>query len=209
MAKADKATKSGLRSSRMISGRDLTTINVIRKHITTGRPVPGSRMELTLRPQESGSRPLRTAPPPAVIVGGLLSYEGFSLKSPEAISSPLRFVDADLAMCLSRERFDSYWDRFSSTLAYRSPSAEDQTNHPAFLRELFKGWLWPRRLPPGRQSADAQKWAEFEDLLGRQQFNGYRSVGAGLYRAGNALKVCYKSNPSRRLKLHQALLRSA
>ncbi len=200
MAKADKAHQARVEEFQD-DLRHLTTINVIRKHITTGRPVAladGTYYELRNRVADH----FEIHPSTVIIVGSCRT--GFSLKPQKRYVPFANSSDVDIAI-VSSERFDDYWDRVfehSRTDRLWSKSKRYRT----FLRELFKGWLWPRRLPPSQHFAEALKWVEFEDLLGRQQFNGFRSVGARLYRSWERLEAYQSIHVT---DCQQALLRSA
>jgi predicted nucleotidyltransferase len=164
--------------------RQLDAITIVRKHITTGTSAvlnDGTYYEL----RNEVADYFRLHPSEVVVVGSCRT--GFSLKPTRRYAAFTEASDVDLAI-VSRTRFDAYWDLvFDHWRAYR-PWSKTRT-YRVFLKELFKGWLWPRRLPPQRHFAEALAWVEFEDHLGRSRFNGLRSVGARLYRSWDRLEA--------------------
>jgi hypothetical protein len=174
-------------------------IQVVRKHITTGPSVV--LQEATyydLRDQVA--RHFKIHPSAVVVVGSCRT--GFSIKPTKRYALCAETSDVDLAI-VSRDRFDHYWDLvFDYWRARRlwfKPRAWQ-----SFLRELFKGWIWPRWLPPSRHFQEATDWVEFEDQLTRDHFKGRRSVGARLYRSWERLEA-YQSVHV--IKCKDALLR--
>jgi hypothetical protein len=164
--------------------RRMEVMHVIRKHITTGvSEVLASGTYYELRNQVADH--FRLHPSAVILVGS--GRMGFSLKPIKRYQPFGDSSDLDLAI-VSREQFDHYWDlvfEYSRTNRLWPTTRR----YSAFLRELFKGWLWPRRLPPSPRFTAARAWAEFEDMLGRQSFRGLRSVGARLYRSWERLEA--------------------
>jgi hypothetical protein len=159
-------------------------VKVIRKHITTGpSAVLPEAMYYELRDEVADHFKLH--PSKVIVVGSCRT--GFSLKPNKRYQPFGDSSDVDIAI-ISRERFDAYWDLVFQH--WRSTSLWAKTKrYRVFLGELFKGWLWPRRLPPSRHFQEAVEWVEFEDRLGRQCFRGLRSVGARLYRSWERLEA--------------------
>jgi len=157
---------------------------VIRKHITTGSSaVLADSTYYELRNQVADYFGLH---PACVIVVGSCRM-GFSLKPDKRYTPFGNTSDVDVAI-VSRERFDSYWDLvFDHWQADRMWTKSRK--YRRFLRELFKGWIWPRCLPPSTRFRQALEWVEFEDRLGRERFRGLRSVGARLYRSWERLEA--------------------
>jgi hypothetical protein len=166
---------------------DLSTlefIRVVRKHITTGSSAvlaPSVYYEL----RDEVADHFKIHPSAVVLIGS--GRTGFSLKPSKRFEAFGDASDLDLAI-VSREKFDEYWDLvFAHWQSNRLWSRTRRYRH--FLRELFKGWIWPRRLPPGPRFKKALEWVEFEDRLGRERFRGLRSVGARLYRTWDRLEA--------------------
>ena len=162
----------------------MDAIQVIRKHITTGgSAVLPDATYYELRNQVADHFGLH---PSAVVVVGSCRL-GFSLKPVKRYAPFGETSDVDLAI-ISRDKFDGYWDLVFDH--WRSNRIWSQTKqYRAFLADLFKGWIWPRRLPPDRTFREAREWVEFEDQLGRDHFRGLRSVGARLYRTWERLEL--------------------
>lgn len=159
-------------------------IRVIRKHITTGESAvlpEGTDHSLRTRVADH----FNIHPSAVVIVGS--GRTGFSLKPAKRYHPFGMDSDVDVAV-ISKQKFDEYWDLVYTHL--RTNRLWSRTNcYKTFLVELFKGWLWPRRLPPAPHFQEAKAWAEFEDQLGRETFGGVRSVGARLYRDWDRLEA--------------------
>jgi hypothetical protein len=164
--------------------RDLDIFKVIRKHITTG-PSAVFTDDAYYELRNEVADHFRLHPSAVVLVGS--GRTGFSL-SPNKRYRPFSdSSDVDIAI-ISRQAFDSYWDLVFEH--WRADRYWAQTiRYRKFLRELFKGWLWPRHLPPPTHFEEARKWAEFEDRLGKRRFRGIRSVGARLYRSWHRLEA--------------------
>ncbi len=140
----------------------METIGVIRKHITTGTPAAlndGTYFEL----RNEVADHFELHPSQVLVVGSCRT--GFSLKPIKRYAAFTDASDVDLAI-ISRDKFDVYWDRVFEHWHSNKPWSETR-RYRVFLEELFKGWLWPRRLPPRREFTEALKWVEFEDKLGR------------------------------------------
>lgn len=164
--------------------RALDLTKVIRKHITTGpSAVLADGTYYELRNQVADYFDLH---PSAIVVVGSCRM-GFSLKPQKRYARFGDSSDVDLAI-ISREKFDFYWDLvFAHWQADRIWSKTKR--YRIFLSELFKGWIWPRCLPPSHKFRQALEWVEFEDRLGRERFRGLRSVGARLYRSWDRLEA--------------------
>ncbi len=164
--------------------RRMEPIKVIRKHITTGgSAVLTEGVYYELRNEVADHFGLH--PSEVVLVGSCRM--GFSLKPYKRYEPFGASSDVDLAI-ISREKFDEYWDLVFRY--WRSNRVWSRTKYyRAFLRDLFKGWIWPRWLPPPREFREALAWAEFEDRLGRERFRRLRSVGARLYRSWERLEA--------------------
>lgn len=164
--------------------RHMEPLKVIRKHITTGTSAVLPESEYyKLKDEVAGHFELH--PSKVIVVGSCRT--GFSLKPHKRYEPFGDASDVDIAI-ISRERFDAYWDLVFRHWRFNHPWARTR-RYRAFLAELFKGWLWPRRLPPGRSFLEARKWVEFEDRLGQEHFRGLRSVGARLYRTWERLEA--------------------
>jgi hypothetical protein len=161
---------------------DLTKL--VRKHITTG----GSAMladSTYYELRDTIAAHFKLHPSAVILVGS--ARLGFSLKPTKRYEPFGNSSDLDFAV-VSREAFDFYWDRLFNHS--RSDRIWSRTNHyKACLRELFKGWIWPRRFPPSPAFREAVDWVEFEDRLGRESFKGHRSVGVRLYHSWERLEA--------------------
>jgi hypothetical protein len=161
---------------------DLTRL--IRKHITTGgSAVLADSTYYELR--NTIADHFKLHPSAVVLVGS--GRLGFSLKPTKRYEPFGHSSDLDFAV-VSGEAFDLYWDRLFNH--WRSDRIWSRTRrYRAFLRELFKGWIWPRWFPPSPTFREALDWVEFEDRLGRESFRGRRSVGVRLYRSWERLEA--------------------
>jgi hypothetical protein len=161
---------------------DLTKL--IRKHITTGGSAvlpPGLYYEL----RNTIADHFKLHPSAVVLVGS--GRLGFSLKPAKRYEPFGNSSDLDFAV-VSREAFDFYWDRLFDH--WRSNRIWSRTRrYKSLLRELFKGWIWPRWFPPSPTFQEARTWAEFEDRLGRESFKRLRSVGVRLYNSWERLEA--------------------
>ena len=159
-------------------------IGVVRKHITTGRSAAlddGAYYDL----RNEVADHFRLHPSAVVVVGSCRT--GFSLKPNKRFAKFTDASDVDLAI-ISTTKFEVFWDlAFDHWRARRLWPNRGTYNR--FLKELFRGWLWPRRLPSDREFAEALAWVEFEDKLCRTRFHGLRSVGARLYRSWDRLEA--------------------
>jgi hypothetical protein len=159
-------------------------VDVIRKHITTGMSAVLSESEYYDLRNEVASH-FSVHPSEVVVVGSCRT--GFSIKPSKRYEAFSDASDVDLAV-VSTTKFDAYWelvfDHWRQNVIWSGTKRYQQ-----FLGELFKGWIWPRRLPPQRDFSEALRWVEFEDQLGRNWFNGLRSVGARLYRNWSRLEA--------------------
>jgi hypothetical protein len=159
-------------------------IQVVRKHITTGPSVV--LQEATYYDLRSQIASHFQIHPSAVVVVGSCRT-GFSIKPHKRYAVCADTADVDVAI-VSPEQFDAYWelvfDRWrAGQIWFRARKRR------RFLHDLFKGWLWPRSLPPSRQFDEATAWVEFEDQLTRDFFRGRRSVSARLYRSWARLEA--------------------
>jgi hypothetical protein len=164
--------------------KNMDPVRVIRKHITTGgSAVLEASTYYDIRNEVADHFGLH--PSAVVLVGS--ARTGFSLKPAKRYEAFGASSDLDLAI-VSREKFDEFWDLVFEHLQSNRLWAKTK-RYQRFLRELFMGWIWPRRLPPGPQFRHAVEWVEFEDRLGRERFRGLRSVGARLYRTWERLEA--------------------
>jgi hypothetical protein len=162
----------------------MDTLGVIRKHITTGVSAGINDVAYYELRNEVAAH-FKLHPSEVVVVGSCRT--GFSLKPTKRYAAFTDASDVDLAI-VSRATFDAYWDLVFEH--WRTHTSWSETKrYRIFLKELFKGWLWPRRLPPRREFKEALEWVEFEDTLGLSRFNGLRSVGARLYRSWDRLEA--------------------
>jgi len=159
-------------------------MKVIRKHITTGSLAVLPEAEYYALRDEVADH-FKLHPSKVIVVGSCRT--GFILKPSKRYEPFGDSSDVDIAI-ISQERFDAYWDLVFQH--WRSTPLWAKTKrYKTFLSELFKGWLWPRRLPPSPHFRETLEWVEFEDRLGRQHFRGLRSVGARLYRSWERLEA--------------------
>jgi hypothetical protein len=157
---------------------------VIRKHITTGTSaVLSEAVYYELRNEVADHFDIH--PSAVVLIGS--SRLGFSIKPRKRYLPFDASSDIDLAI-ISQSRFDQFWDLVFEHWRQNRIWARTR-RYKQFLRELFQGWLWPRRLPPARYFGHTIEWVEFEDRLGRERFSGLRSVGARLYRTWDRLEA--------------------
>jgi predicted nucleotidyltransferase len=163
--------------------QSMDTVSLIRKHITTG---PSAVLTATeyydLRNEVADHFGLH--PSQVVVIGSCRT--GFSLKPRQLYQACQDGSDVDLAV-VSREKFEAYWDLVFEH--WRARRYWPTKRYRRFLVELFRGWMWPRRLPPSRNFRAAFEWVEFEDRLTRERFRGIRSVEARLYRSWASLEA--------------------
>jgi hypothetical protein len=164
--------------------REMDLTKLIRKHITTG----GSAVftdSIYYELRDTIADHFNLHPSAVVLVGS--GRLGFSLKPTKRYEPFGASSDLDFAV-VSGDAFDLYWDRlFNHSRSDRIWSGTKR--YKSFLRELFKGWLWPRRFPPSPTFREAVAWVEFEDRLGRESFKGRRSVGVRLYHSWERLEA--------------------
>jgi hypothetical protein len=158
-------------------------ISLIRKHITTGPSAILSNVQYYDLRNEVAEH-FKLHPSQVVVIGSCRT--GFSLKPTQLYQECRAGSDVDLAI-VSRERFDSFWDLVFEH--WRARQNWPVRRYRRFLVELFRGWMWPRRLPPSRHFGAASEWVQFEDRLTRERFQGVRSVRARLYRSWVSLEA--------------------
>jgi hypothetical protein len=155
---------------------------IVQKHILTGSPV-------ALTPDDYFALRHEVAlyfciqPVEVVLVGSCRI--GFTLTDKPMKNRP-RFSrlqpgsDLDLVV-VSAQLFDQLWDavfdysRTNSAFS-RSPEATK------FRNMLFRGWVDPRGMPPGRRFDLSNRWVQFFDGLGRDRRFGNRRASARVYR---------------------------
>jgi hypothetical protein len=179
----DQATHQSRVTQFLDDLRNLDMIRVIRKHITTGTSAVLEESTYSDLRSEVADH-FKIHPSAVVLIGS--GRTGFSLKPTKRYVAFGDSSDLDFAI-VSKDKFDEYWDLVFEH--WQSNRFWGGNRYPRFLRELFKGWIWPRRLPPGRDFKQAMEWVEFEDRLGRERFRGRRSIGARLYRTWDRLEA--------------------
>ncbi|MGA2232212.1 MAG: hypothetical protein ABSH22_15050, partial [Tepidisphaeraceae bacterium] len=154
--------------------------DVIRKHISTGRPRAFSDHEYyELRSTVAAEFQLH--PSSVVVVGS--TRLGFSLSPERRYQIVQSDSDIDVAI-VSQERFDDYWER----VFLHSKSDLAWPTHKFRVR-LFKGWIDPRFLPRTPAFEAAEKWVQFFDGLMRSRKYGRRRITARLYRSWDRLEA--------------------
>jgi len=154
--------------------------DVIRKHISTGRPYAFSEGEYYgLR--STVANEFKLHPSSVIIVGS--TRIGFSLNPKHRFKPVHANSDIDIAI-VSQERFDDYWERvFQYSMANLAWEAG------RFKNTLFKGWIDPRYLPNTPSFQEAQQWVRFFDGLMRSRQYGRRRITARLYRSWDRLET--------------------
>jgi hypothetical protein len=161
--------------------RSLPIEDVIRKHISTGRPISFSDDEY-FELRNTVSTEFQLHPSSVVVVGS--TRIGFSLNSKHRYLPVRTNSDIDVAI-ISQECFDDYWERVfryaKSNIAWEAQGK--------FKSDLFNGWIDPRFLPSARTFDAAVRWSRFFDDLMQSRKYGRRSITARLYRSWSRLEA--------------------
>jgi hypothetical protein len=160
--------------------RELPVRDVIRKHISTGRPHAFTDHEYyELRSTVAAEFGLH--PSSVVVVGS--TRIGFSLDPKHRYRPVQVHSDIDIAI-VSQDRFDDYWER-----VFQYSKADLAWQAKRFKDRLFMGWIDPRFLPNTPAFGAAKKWAEFFDGLMQSRKYGRRTITARLYRSWDRLEA--------------------
>jgi hypothetical protein len=156
-------------------------VAVIQRHITTGAPIHVDEQTYFLLRKEV-SQCLGVHPNDVVAVGSCRM--GFSLKRKG--QGRARYLptqpdsDVDIAV-VSADLFDRYWDRVYDYFQSHHDWALSAQGR-LFARDLFCGWITPKRLPLIPRFDEAIAWRELFDSLTRRRVCGLRTVKGRLYR---------------------------
>jgi predicted nucleotidyltransferase len=176
----EAASDSGLIAVFKADLAALPVKDVIRKHISTGKPHLFSEHEYYELRSTIASE-FRLHPSSVVVVGS--ARTGFSLSPKHRFRSVQPSSDIDVAI-VSQERFDDYWERVFN---YSRKDIAWQAKR--FKTNLFRGWIDPRFLPNNRIFEAAEKWVQFFDGLMRSRKYGRRRITARLYRTWDRLEA--------------------
>jgi hypothetical protein len=155
---------------------------IVHKHILTGLPVALSPDDYFALRHEVAVH-FDVHPVEVVLVGSCKT--GFSLTDKLQKNRP-RFSklkpgsDLDLVVVSTRlfeQLWDAVFDYSRIALAFsKSPEGAE------FQSMLFRGWIDPRGLPPGRRFELSNRWVQFFDGFGRNRRFGNRRASARVYR---------------------------
>lgn len=164
----------------------MTDGEVVHKHILTGIPVvvpEPAYFEIRNRV----AKHFDICPTEVLIVGSCRT--GFSIKDEEPYRAARIDSDIDITI-VSDDLFRRYWEAvfrfYCNNHEYRS-----SPEYVDFAKDLARGWIMPRSLPPMRSFTDAARWVDFFHQLQSRRLHGPepRTINGKLYRSWRRLQA--------------------